>query len=144
MVATRALQAQRLATLRRDRAGGDQRAFPPVDLHPKAVAGPGDGADVDRRYRTVRQLSADQYVVGRGDVHPLPSVGLVPVPGLGRDQARHPHEIAGDEAQGIDDVSGGDGEGVRPEAGIALPGAARGALQRAVTHRGRERRGPRR
>jgi hypothetical protein len=32
VVATRALQAQRLAVLRRDIAGHNQRAFPPVDL----------------------------------------------------------------------------------------------------------------
>ena len=33
-------------------------------------------------------------------------------------------------------MSVGDSQGVRAEAGIALPGAAGGALQRAVTHRG--------
>ena len=91
---------------------------------------------MDRRHRAARELSADQHVVRRGDLHQLLGVGLVPVPGLGRDQARHPREVARDEAQGVDDVPVGDGQGVRAEASIALPGAAGGARQRAVTHCG--------
>ena len=75
MVATRALQAQRLAALRRDIAGHDQRAFPPVDLHPEAAAGPGGGGDMGRSHRATRQLSADQHVVRRGDLHQLLRVG---------------------------------------------------------------------
>jgi hypothetical protein len=87
-----------------------------------------------RSHRATRQLSADQHVVRRGDFHHLLRVGLVPLPGLGRDHTRHPREVAHDEAQGIDNVTVGDGEGVRAEAGIALPGAAGGALQTAVTN----------
>ena len=136
MAAPCAVQPEPLAALRRDVPGGDQRASPPVDLHPKAAAGPGDGRDMDRRHRAARELSADQHVVRRGDLHQPLGVGLVPVPGLGRDQARHPREVARDESQGVDGVPVGDGQGVRAEAGIALPGAAGGALQRAIPHRG--------
>jgi hypothetical protein len=97
VVATRTLQAQRLAALRRDIASHDQRAFPPVDLHPEAAAGPGGGGDMGRSHRATRQLSADQHVVRRGNLHQLLRVGLVPVPGLGRDHTRHPREGAHDE-----------------------------------------------
>jgi hypothetical protein len=45
-----------------------------------------------------------QHVVRRGNLDQLPGVGLVPLPGLGRDQARYPREVARHEAQGVDDV----------------------------------------
>ena len=99
-----AVQPEHLAALRRDAPGGDQRAFPPVDLQPKAAASPGDGRDMDRRHRAARELSADQHVVRRSDLHQLLGIGLISLPGLGRDQARHPREVARDEAQGVDDV----------------------------------------
>ena len=87
-----------------------------------------------RSHGAAGELAADQDVVRRRHVHHLFGVGLVPLSGLGGEHGGDAGEVAHDEAQGVDDVPVGDGQRVRTEARVALPGAAGWALQRAVTH----------
>ena len=130
VAAARALHAQRLAALRRDVAGGDQRALAPVDLHPEPAAGPGHRPDVDRRHRAAAStVPLTSTLSGEVTSTICFGVGLVPLRRLGRDHAGDPREVASHEAQRVDDVAVGDGQRVGAEAGVALPGAAGGPLQ---------------
>ena len=66
---------------------------------------------MDRHCRAALQLSADSHIVRGCDFHKLLGIGLVPLLCLGADHARHPGEVASHEAQGVNDVSVGDGQG---------------------------------
>ena len=136
MAALRTLNPQHLAALRRDAASGDQRAFSPEDLHTKAGACPRDSANMDRCGRAALQLSAHSHVVRRCDTHELTGIGLVPLLYLGAGHARDPGEVASHEAQGVNDVSVGNGQGVCALADVALPGVAGMSFQRAIAHGG--------
>jgi hypothetical protein len=87
---------------------------------------------MDRGYRPVCQLAADQDIVWRCDIHEALGIHLQPLRHLGRDHGGDMAKISHDKAHGIDGVSGSNGQGRSAQGVIALPGPIRRALEHAI------------
>ena len=57
-------------------------------------------------------------------IHKLLGIRLVPLTNLVGHHAGHPLEVAQHEAQSVNHVAGGDGQGICAHGGVTLPGAA--------------------
>ena len=111
---------------------GHESALTPIDFETIATASPGNARHMDRGYRSVRQLSADENIVWRRDIDQALGIHLQPLRHLGRDHGGDMAKISHDKAHGIDGVPGGDGQGRSAQGVIALPGPIRRTLEHAI------------